>query len=183
MFQDIQQPQSQQPVQTTPPEVQQPAPQAVPATPPPPPIPTTQEERIWGAIAYVGFLGLLTLAMKPKSDFCKKHAAQGLFNFSAWFVLLIAVLILLWPFPAILVSMVESLLFFATLAVSILGIVKSLQSYELNIPVFSAIALKFPVDLIIGTLTGKAPEKPVSPQDQPPANTTPPPPPAQTPQQ
>lgn len=192
MFQDTQQPQNQPPVQPEQPvqqaqtAPQQPAPQqmptAQPATPPPPPVPTTQEERIWAAISYIGFLGLLTLAMMPKSTFCKRHAAHGLTVFVAWFVLLIAVLILLWPFPAVLVSLVEGLLFLAVAAVTVLGIIKSVQSYELNIPVLTSIALKFPVDLIIGTITGKPADKTQPPQNEPPAGTTPPPPPAHNPQ-
>jgi uncharacterized membrane protein len=183
MFQDTPQ-QPQQPIQTVQPAQEQPVagqapqnPPQAPATPPPPPVPTTQEERIWAAIGYIGFLGVLTLAMMPKSAFCKKHAAHGLTIFVVWFVLLFAVLILLWPFPAFLVSLVEGLLFMGVAALCVLGVVKSIQSYDLVIPVLTPIALKFPVDIIIGTVTGKTPDK-----TEPPAAGTPPPPP-QTPQQ
>jgi len=182
MFQDTQQqePLQQTPVNQTVPEQpapgqqQQPAtPPTPPAVPPPPPVQTTQEERIWAAISYIAFLGLLTLAMVPKSTFCKRHAAHGLTIFIAWFVLIFAVLILLWPFPPLLVSLVSGLLFIGTFALSLLGIIKSLQSYELNIPLLTPLALKFPVDLIIGTLTGKPAEKTQFPQQQPPAEQPP----------
>jgi len=180
MFQDT----PQQPVQPAQPATagqapQNPQPAATPPPPPPPPVPTTQEERIWAAIGYIGFLGVLTLAMMPKSAFCKKHAAHGLTIFVAWFILLFGVLILLWPFPAVIVSMVEGMLFLGVAALAVLGVLKSIQSYDMNIPVLTPIALKFPVDMIIGTVTGKTPEKTDTTQNPP----SPPPPPAQTPQQ
>ncbi|MBN1494243.1 hypothetical protein JW911_00725 [Candidatus Peregrinibacteria bacterium] len=184
MFQDTQQQPQQQPAEQQTPSAGQPAetptaqpqtsptptPPPAPTTPPPPPVHTTQEERVWSAIGYIAFLGLLTLAMMPKSEFCKKHAAHGLTIFSVWFVALIAALILLWPFPAVFVSMVEGLLFLGLAALSVLGIIKSVQSYDMNIPVLTPIALKFPVNAIIGTITGKTPEtkEPSQPTQNPP---------------
>jgi uncharacterized membrane protein len=174
MFQDAQQtPPPQQPEQPT---VQNPQPQpsAAPApTPPPapaaqpqiPPVKTTQEERIWSAIGYIAFLGLLTLAMMPKSEFCKRHAAHGLTIFCAWFISMFVVLIVFWPFPAVIVSMIEGFLFLGSAALIILGILKSVQSYDMNIPVLTPIALKFPVNAIIGTIIGKVPEKTDTPQE------------------
>jgi len=162
MFQEI--PQQQ-------PSVNQPAPQPAPSqTPPPPvkpaliPVQTTQEERIWSVIGYVAFLGILTLAMMPKSAFCKRHAAHGLTIFILWFVLLIAVLFLLWPLPSVLVGMVESLLFLGAGALVVLGIIRSIQSFEMNVPILTPIAMKLPVDAIIGTVTGKTPEKTEEPK-------------------
>jgi len=168
MFQDTQQtqqpqPQPQQPAEQTP--QQQPAQAPAVVQPQVPPVKTTQEERIWAAIGYIAFLGLLTLAMMPKSEFCKKHAAHGLTIFCIWFIALFVVLILFWPFPAVIVSLLEGLLFLGSAGLGILGILKSIQSYEMNIPVLTPIAMKFPVNAIIGTITGKVTENPQEPQN------------------
>jgi uncharacterized membrane protein len=114
-------------------------------------IQTTQEERIWSAIGYIAFLGVVTLAMMPKSKFCRKHAAQGLTIFVLWFIGLIVM-----AMPSI-IGAIGGLILLATGVLAVIGIIKSLQSYEFNLPVLSDIASKVPVDSIIGSVTGKTP--------------------------
>ncbi len=144
---------------------QAPVPPATPVKPQEQPIKTTQEERMWAAIGYVAFLGVVTLAMKPNSVFCRKHASQGLVLFIAWFVGLI-----LLALPSI-ISLIGLLLLLAITVLSIYGIVRSIQSYEMNIPGLSAIAGKVPVDAIIGGVTGKTVQPtPPTEQNAPPAN-------------
>jgi uncharacterized membrane protein len=136
------------------------APQAPPPPPPVHPVKTTQEERMWAAIGYVAFLGIVTLAMVPKSDFCKKHAAQGLFNFVIWFIGLI-----LFAAPSF-VSAIGGIILLGTTIIAIVGILKSIQSVELKLPVFSDIAAKIPTDSIMGSVTGKTPEKTEKPAEK-----------------
>lgn len=154
--------------QTTPPSeaptVEQPAAPASstqPMIPVTPPVKTTQEERMWGAISYIAFLAIVTLAMNPKSAFCKKHAAQGLLLFVVWFIGLIMMAI-----PSNLIILIGIIVFFGAMGLGGFGMYKAFTSYELNIPVLSDLAKKVPVDSIIGTVTGKvveAPQVPVTP--------------------
>lgn len=159
MFQDNQ---SQQPEQPTPPVNEQSvAPEQLqqqPQTPQTPAVPvvvpekTTQEERMWAAISYIAFLGVVALAIKPKSEFCKHHAAQGLTIFVVWFISLI-----LFAMPSF-IGAIGGILLLGATGIAIFGITKAIQSYKLELPVLSAIAKKIPTDSIIGSVTGKTPE-------------------------
>ncbi len=161
MFQDNQpqQPQVAPEQPTAPQQTQQEAPQAPPvpeqkpAKPAALPEKTTQDERMWAAIGYIAFLGVVSLAINPKSEFCKHHAAQGLTIFALWFVSLI-----LLAFPITIVSGIGLILWLGFSGLAIFGVVKAIQSYKLELPVLSAIAKKIPTDSIIGSVTGKAPE-------------------------
>ena len=160
MFQDNQ---PQQPEQPTPPEqpvapgqpqAQQTMPQAAPKSASPTTVPekTTQEERMWAAISYIAFLGIVALAIKPKSAFCKHHAAQGLTIFVLWFISLI-----LLAMPSF-IGAIGGILLLGTTGLAIFGIIKAIQSYKLEVPILSSIAEKIPTDSIIGSVTGKTPE-------------------------
>jgi uncharacterized membrane protein len=142
-----------------------------PVQPPKPaeaPIKTTQDERMWAAIGYVAFLGVVTLAMKPKSEFCKHHASQGLVLFFLWFIGLI--LLAIGSF----FSAIGGILMLGITVLSVLGIIKAISSYELKVPVLSGIANKVPVNAIVGSMTGKKPiEQPGQPVQQDQAQSTP----------
>lgn len=174
MFDDTQQAQSpsEQPMQS---EAPAPAPEAVqpPAAPEPPtqpkppaqpkapaalPVKSTQEERMWAAIGYIAFLGVVTLAMMPKSEFCKKHAQQGILLFIIWFIGLIVLAL-----PITILSGLGFLIIVVVTIIAVLGIVKSISSYELKLPVLSDLAKMIPVGAIVGSLTGKKPEPTTTP--------------------
>jgi len=113
---------------------------------------TTQEERMWAVIAYIAFLGIITLAVKPKSDFCKHHAANGLAIFMLWFVSLI-----LLAMPSF-IGAIGGLMLLSLTVVAVLGILKAIQSYKLELPVLSTVVKMIPTDSIIGSVTGKIPD-------------------------
>lgn len=162
MFEDNQQQpqQSQQPETPVAPQ-STPQPPAKPTQPAELPVKTTQEERIWAAIGYVAFLGVVAMAMKPQSEFCKKHASQGLVIFAIWFIGLIVL-----AFPSF-IGAIGGLILLAATILAVLGIVKAIQSYQFNIPVLSDIASKIPVSAIVGSVTGKTVETPPQvPQQQ-----------------
>lgn len=182
MFQDNQPEQPTQPEnmqQVTPeqaPTPEQPTPEQAPASQPeqakspapqqpskPATIPekTTQDERMWAAIGYVAFLGIVSLAMKPKSEFCKHHAAQGLTIFILWFVSLI-----LLAMPSF-IGAIGGILLLGATGLAVFGIVKAIGSYKLEIPVLSSIAEKIPTNSIIGSITGKTPEVKTPQEGQP----------------
>ena len=169
--QPVEQNQPEQPVQAEqqPQAPAQPEPPKQPEKPAKPaalPVKTTQEEKMWAAIGYVAFLGVVTLAMQPKSEFCRRHASQGLVIFAVWFVALI-----LMAGPSV-VGIIGLLLLLAATVVGLLGIVKSLQSFQFNLPVLSDIAKKVPVDSIIGSMTGKTTEAPTPQEPAQPAQPT-----------
>ncbi|MBA4336787.1 hypothetical protein C0416_03370 [bacterium] len=107
---------------------------------------------MWAIIAYIAFLGIITLAIKPKSDFCKHHAANGLAIFILWFVSLIVL-----AMPSF-IGAIGGLMLLALTAVDVLGILKAIQSYKLELPILSTVAKLIPTDSIIGSVTGKIPE-------------------------
>lgn len=146
--------QPQQPAQTPQP--------AAPQKPAVPPVKTTQEERMWAAIGYIAFLGVVTLAMMPKSEFCKKHASQGIVLFVLWFIGLI-----LLALPITLVSSLAGIALLGITVLSVIGIVKSISSYEFNLPVLSDLAKLVPTGTIVGGLTGKTPEPTQTPGKEP----------------
>jgi len=161
--------QQQEPAQPAAPEA--PKQPAQPAKPAEKPIQTTQDEKMWAAIGYIAFLGLVTMAMKPKSEFCRQHASQGLVLFAVWFVGLILLAI------GSVFSIVGGILMIAVTVLAILGILKAFSSYELKVPVLSDIAKKVPVNSIIGSMTGKKatpvdPAKPTEPAATPEAQPT-----------
>lgn len=170
MFQDnqpqqpVQQPETPTEQPVTPEQQQVPVQQAAPVSTPTPeqtqpqapkpapvmvPEKTTQEERMWAAISYIAFLGVVSLAIKPRSEFCKHHAANGLTIFVLWFISLI-----LLAMPSF-IGGIGGLLLLGATALAIFGIMKAIQSFKLELPVLSAIARKIPTDSIIGSVTGK----------------------------
>lgn len=153
--QSAQQPQVQEQPQSAQPEVT-----AAPQPPAEKPVKTTQEERMWSAIGYVAFLGVVTLAMQPKSEFCKKHASQGIVLFVIWFIGLIILAL-----PIALVSGLGGILILGITVLAIIGIVKSLSSYEFKLPVLTDLAKMVPTGAIVGGLTGKTPPQGLKPQE------------------
>lgn len=137
------------PAQAPAPE-QQPQQPVKPSAPAAIPVKTTQEERMWAAIGYIAFLGVVTLAMMPKSEFCKKHAQQGLLLFVFWFIGLIVL-----AMPISLLSGIGGLMLLGITVIAILGIVKSISSFELKLPILSDLAKMIPAEAIVGSLTGK----------------------------
>ena len=128
------------------------------------PIKTTQDEKMWSAIGYIAFLGVVTLAMKPKSQFCRHHASQGLVFFVLWFIGLI--LLAIGSF----FSVIGGLLMLGITVLAVMGIIKAISSYEFKLPVLTDIAKNVPVDAIIGSMTGKKavdqPKQPQQPQPE-----------------
>lgn len=148
-----------QPEQTTQQENQSQNPPAQQQKPAPKPLHVSQDEKMWAAIGYIAFLGVVTLAMKPKSKFCRHHASQGLVLFGLWFIGLILLAI------GSIFSAIGAILMLGISILAVIGIVKAISSYEFNVPVLTGIAKKIPVDAIVGSMTGKKP----APVQQPPA--------------
>jgi uncharacterized membrane protein len=148
----------------------QPEKPAAPKPPAEPPVKTTQEERMWAAIGYIAFLGVVTLAMKPKSEFCKKHASQGIVLFVIWFIGLIVLAL-----PIALLSGLGFIVIVGISVLAIIGIVKSISSHEFKLPVLTDLAKMVPIGAIVGGLTGKTPPPTQTPQqgEQPAAPVTP----------
>lgn len=172
MFEDNQPQQAQptEPMQTEQPspapaeqpaQSEQPGKPIQPAKPAEAPIKTTQDERMWAAIGYIAFLGVVTLAMKPKSEFCKHHASQGLLLFLFWFIGLI--LLAIGSF----LSVIGGILMLGITVLSVLGIIRAISSYELKVPVLTGLAKNVPVNAIVGSMTGKKPVEPQQPGTQP----------------
>ncbi len=107
---------------------------------------------MWSVIGYIAFLGFVTLAINPRSAFCKHHAANGLTIFGVWFVGLIVL-----AMPSFIGAIGGMILLLAT-ALAVLGILKAIQSYKFEFPVLSSIAKLIPTDTIIGSVTGKMPD-------------------------
>lgn len=92
----------------------------------------SQDEKLFGAIAYLNLGCLLTLAMKPKSQFCQFHAKQGVILFIAFFVSIFVLALI--PFIGFLLFL---LLFFAIVGLSVFGALNAFQGKMWKLPYLS----------------------------------------------
>lgn len=126
--------------QVVPPAQPAPAPDAAASqTPPAPQSVVPEDEKFFAALAYFGPLFILTLIVKPKSDFCKFHARQSMI------LLLIFVLFLMVLFA---VPMIGSLMTFALFAVYVLAIYRAYKGDLWNIPLVSNFAGKMNIEAL-----------------------------------
>jgi len=87
-----------------------------------------EENRLWGAVAYVGILFLLPLLLRKDSAFAQHHGKQGLILFLAWIV---------FSFVNIIPLLGQVVWFFGTMAfivIMIIGIIKAMQGDFWEIP-------------------------------------------------
>lgn len=127
-------------VPTTPPATAQ----APVAAPTPTQVPTPagsadNDEKFFAALGYFGPLFVISLLVKPKSQYCKFHAKQSI----ALFIISILVLVVLASIPTI-----GSLLTLTLFAVYVLAIYQSYQGKAWAIPLVSVFAGKIDLNAI-----------------------------------
>lgn len=104
--------------------------------------PTQPEERIWALIAYVPLVALISLIMKPDSDFVKLHGRQGLLLVVIFFV---AIFFYVIPFVGPVIMLIIHLLLI------VIGLFSMYQAYIGNwwkIPVLGDVAHVIPVEAL-----------------------------------
>lgn len=135
--------------QTQPMVPQQQAPVAAPAEPAAAPSspevpqttasPVAEDEKFFAALAYFGPLFVITLVVKPKSDFCKFHARQSMVLFLIFILFLMVLFAIPW---------FGSLMTFVLFAVYVLAIYRAYKGDLWNIPVVSKFAGKMNVEML-----------------------------------
>lgn len=99
----------------------------------------TQEEKILAAIGYLGFLFVVPLIARPKSEYCKFHATQSMVLFAAAIIFLIILGLL---------PVVGSILTLAIFAVYVIAIYRSYIGEKWAIPFVSDFAKKVDTDAL-----------------------------------
>ena len=88
----------------------------------------SQQDKLWGALAYVWVLAIVVLAAKKDSKFAQFHAKQGLILFIGE---------VLWIIPGIgwIIGLIAGVL-------AIIGLIKALQGEWWEIPIIGSLAKK-----------------------------------------
>lgn len=115
-------------------------PQTLSSSPPQSPSPPS-DERIFAALSYVAFLFILTIITKPRSEYCRFHAKQGM----VLFLITIVVLMVLATIPFI-----GSLFTLALFALYVLALYRAYRGDRWKIPFIGDIAGKINLDELLG---------------------------------
>lgn len=116
----------------------QPEPQQ-PAVPQAPASPVADDEKFFAALAYFGPLFVITLVVKPKSDFCKFHARQSMVLFLIFILFLMVLFAVPW---------FGSLMTFVLFAIYVIAIYRAYKGDLWNIPVISNFAGKMNIETL-----------------------------------
>ena len=96
----------------------------------------TTEERLFGAVAYLGILFLIPLLLKKGNPFARFHGKQGLVLFLGWVMLWIVNVV---PILGQLVWMIGSIVL---LVASIAGIIHAWRGEQWELPILGSYAKK-----------------------------------------
>lgn len=88
-----------------------------------------EQNKVIALLSYLWLLCLVPLLLKPKSEFCKFHAKQGLVLCIAW--------LFVW------IPFLGWLIWIALIILSILGIINVLKGENKELPVVGNLAKKF----------------------------------------
>jgi len=92
-----------------------------------------EENKVWGAIAYLGILCLIPLLAKKDSPFAQFHAKQGL----VLFIIEIVGWVIFW------IPFIGWILMVVVYVVALVGLIQALMGKKWRIPGVAAIAEKF----------------------------------------
>jgi len=88
----------------------------------------SQEQKIWGAIAYVWILSVVALAARKKDEYIRFHANQGFLLF------VISVVVIIFP-PFWFINVIVGI-------IAVVGIIKALKGEKWELPLLADIAKK-----------------------------------------
>lgn len=108
----------------------------------------TRDERLFAALAYIPFVALISLIMKPDSAFVRMHARQGLMLSLIFFAVgiaaaIVAIVPVVGGFLAMLIALVPA----ACLFVGVYSLYLSLTGFWWKIPVVGALSEVIPIEL------------------------------------
>ncbi|MBU0667908.1 hypothetical protein KJ951_00830 [Patescibacteria group bacterium] len=101
---------------------------------------TTSEEKIWALLSYIPFVALVSLVMKPESNYVKLHGRQGLLLFMIFFG---SIFVYLVPFIGPVVGII---IHFAAIIIGIFSMYQAFIGNWWKIPVLGDIAEIIPVE-------------------------------------
>lgn len=88
-----------------------------------------EQNKLIALLSYLWLLCLVPLLLKPKSEFCKFHAKQGLVLCIAW--------LFVW------IPVIGLLLWIALICLSVWGIINVLKGEKVDLPIVGNLAKKF----------------------------------------
>jgi uncharacterized membrane protein len=108
----------------------------------------TRDERLFAALAYIPFVALISLIMKPDSSFVRMHARQGLMLSLIFFAVgiaaaIVAIVPVVGGFLAMLIALVPA----ACLFIGLYSLYLSLTGFWWKIPVIGALSEVIPIEL------------------------------------
>ena len=106
------------------------------------------DEKIWAALGYIPMVALVSILIKPKSDYVKLHGRQGLLLFLL-FIGTILLYVLLFPLGAVLGFLGQMFL----MVVAVFSIYQAIIGNWWKIPVWGDFAEKIPVEKLIAITT------------------------------
>lgn len=122
----------------------------------------TSDEKLWAALSYIPMIALLSLIIKPRSEYVKLHGRQGLVLFIIFF-LSIFLYIVIPPLGPLLGGLIQ-------LGIFVLGIYSILQAFVGNwwkIPIIGDLAKMIPAEAFAKVTTEALTGQPMSnAQDQ-----------------
>ncbi len=107
----------------------------------PQPVVADQDEKFFAALGYFGFLFVVPLVVKPKSDYCKFHARQSMIMFLMTILVLVFLAALPW---------FGSLLTMGVFALYVLAIYRAYSGDRWNVPVIGGLAAQLNLDMLYG---------------------------------
>lgn len=106
-----------------------------------------KDEKVYGAIAYIPFVALISIIIKPDSAYVRLHAKQGLL-LSALFILggIFAAIVSMFGVLGIVFASIIGLLMIAFIVVGVYSLYLAASGYWWKIPVLSAVSDLIPVE-------------------------------------
>ncbi len=101
------------------------------------------DEKILAILGYIGFLCVLPIALKPKSEICQHHGKQALAVTLMFFLAAAVTFNLTTLFQSKVLMYLTLVIKVAWVAVAILGILGASAGKKNKLPFFSSIAKKF----------------------------------------
>jgi uncharacterized membrane protein len=111
--------------------------------------PVNKDEKIYGGLAYVPFVSIACIILKPDSAFVRLHAKQGLLlTIIFMFVGILAAIVSIFGVIGAILSFLLGLVPLAILVIGIYSMYLAFTGYWWKIPVLSSVADLIPVEML-----------------------------------
>ena len=111
--------------------------------------PVSKDEKVYGALAYIPFISLACIVLKPDSAFVRLHSKQGLLLTVLFlFTGILAAIVSIFGILGQLLSLLLSFIPLACMIIGIYSMYLAMTGYWWKIPVLSVVADLIPVEMM-----------------------------------